>query len=376
MSINWKSEAWDFIKEKTRINNEVIGSNFPHASHNGVYSLENEKWWTAGFWPGLLWRVYLGSNNEEFKLTAEKCEEKMEHLLGDTESLDHDMGFMWILTSLANYKITGNKEARRRALLAANLLAGRFNIKGNYIRAWNPWREGEDNSGIAIIDCMMNLPLLYWASEETKDPRFKHIAESHANMVLEHFIREDGSVQHMVEFDSENGEIIKRLGGQGFAPNSSWSRGTAWAIYGLTLSYKYTGDIKLLNAAKKVSNYFIANVKGEDCPVWDFRVPQDGKVRYRYPDSSAGAIAACGLMMLGKYVSDVEAEVYLNSGEYILKNLYEKCSSKDDNNEQGLLKHGTGHFPEQKNLDVPLIYGDYYFVEGISILNDVELLFR
>lgn len=375
MSINWRSEAWDFIKEKTRINNEVIGSNFPHASHNGVYSLENEKWWTAGFWPGLLWRVYLGSNNEEFKLTAEKCEEKMEHLLGDTESLDHDMGFMWTLTSLANYKITGNKEARRRALLAANLLAGRFNIKGNYIRAWNPWREGEDNSGVAIIDCMMNLPLLYWASEETKDPRFKHIAESHANMVLEHFIREDGSVQHMVEFDSETGEVIKRLGGQGFAPNSSWSRGTAWAIYGLTLSYKYTGDIKLLNAAKKVSNYFIANVKGKDCPVWDFRVPQDGKVRYRYPDSSAGAIAACGLMMLGKYVSDVEAEVYLNSGEDILKNLYEKCSSKDDNNEQGLLKHGTGHFPEQKNLDVPLIYGDYYFVEGISILNDVELLF-
>lgn len=375
MSINWKSEAWDFIKEKTRINNELIGSNFPHASHNGVYSLENEKWWTAGFWPGLLWRVYLGSNNEEFKLTAEKCEEKMEHLLGDTESVDHDMGFMWTLTSLANYKITGNKEARRRALLAANLLAGRFNIKGNYIRAWNPWREGEDNSGVAIIDCMMNLPLLYWASEETKDPRFKHIAEIHANMVLEHFIREDGSVQHMVEFDSETGEVIKRLGGQGFAPNSSWSRGTAWAIYGLTLSYKYTGDIKLLNAAKKVSNYFIANVKGEDCTVWDFRVPQDGKVRYRYPDSSAGAIAACGLMMLGKYVSDVEAEVYLNSGEDILKNLYEKCSSKDDNNEQGLLKHGTGHFPEQKNLDVPLIYGDYYFVEGISILNDVELLF-
>lgn len=375
MSTNWKSEAWSFIKEKTIINNEVIGSNFPHASHNGIYNFEEEKWWTAGFWPGLLWRVYLGTNNDQLKLTAEKCEEKMEYLLSDTEKLDHDIGFMWTLTSLANYKITGNKESRGRALLAANLLAARFNIKGNYIRAWNPWKEGEDNSGIAIIDCMMNLPLLYWASEETKDPRFKHIATSHVNMVLENFIREDGSVQHMVEFDSESGEVIKKLAGQGFASNSSWARGTAWAIYGLVLSYKYTKDKRVLDAAKKVSNYFIASVKGTDCPIWDFRLPQDEEVIYRYLDSSAGAIAACGLMLLGKYVSEIEAEVYLNSGEEILKNLYEKCSSRNDENEQGLLKHGTGHFPEKKNLDVPLIYGDYYFAEGISLLNDIELLF-
>lgn len=375
MSTSWKSEAWNFIKEKTTTNNEIIGSNFPHASHNGIYSLENEKWWTAGFWPGLLWRVYLESNNEKFKVTAEKCEEKMEHLLSNTENLDHDIGFMWTLTSLANYKITGNKESRRRALLAANFLAARFNIKGNYIRAWNPWSKGEDNSGVAIIDCMMNLPLLYWASEETNDPRYRHIATSHANMVLKHFIREDGSVQHIVKFDSESGEVIEKLGGQGFAQNSAWARGAAWAIYGLTLSYKYTGDKKILDAAKKVANYFIANVKGMDCPVWDFRVPKDGGLRYRYPDSSAGAIAACGLIILGKHVDDVEAEMYLSSGEDILKNLYEKCSSKDDNNEQGLLKHGTGHFPEQKNLDVPLIYGDYYFVEGISLLNNIELLF-
>jgi len=170
---------------------------------NGKYKLENEQWWTAGFWPGLLWKVYSQTNDDSLKITAEQCEEKMDRLLTNTECIDHDMGFMWTLTSLANYKLTGNKESRRRALLAANLLSARFNTEGNYIRAWNAWIGRKDNSGVAIIDCLMNLPLLYWASEETGDPRFKHIAKRHVNMVLEHFIREDGSVQHMVVFDSE-----------------------------------------------------------------------------------------------------------------------------------------------------------------------------
>lgn len=375
MSNNWEKEALSFIKNKTLINNDKIGVNFPHASHNGKYKLENEQWWTAGFWPGLLWRVYLHTKDEGLRVTAEKCEEKMEHLLTDSEKIDHDIGFMWTLTSLANYKITGNNESRRRALLAANLLSARFNTEGNYIRAWNTWSGREDNSGVAIIDCLMNLPLLYWASEETKDPRFKHIAKRHVDMVLEHFIREDGSVQHMVVFDSETGEVVDKLGGQGFAPNSAWARGCAWAVYGLTLSYKYTKDTKILNAAKKVAHYFIANIKGKDCPVWDFRVPEDGEIKYRYLDSSAGAIVACGLLLLSKCIDEVESEVYKSSGEEILRKLYEKCSSKDKSDEEGLLMHGTGHFPEQTNLDVPLIYGDYYFVEGISILNNQDLLF-
>ncbi|MDV4149802.1 glycoside hydrolase family 88 protein [Clostridium sp. AL.422] len=375
MNSNWKADALDFIIEKTKINNRKIGINFPHASHNGKYKLENEQWWTAGFWPGLLWKVYSHNEDAELRVTAEKCEEKMDHLLTDTECIDHDMGFMWTLTSLANYKLTGDKSSRRRALLAANLLAARFNPEGNYIRAWNRWIGKEDNSGVAIIDCLMNLPLLYWASEETGDPRFKHVAEKHVNMVLENFIREDGSVQHVVVFDSETGEVVEKLGGQGFAPNSSWARGCAWAVYGLTLSYKYTKDIKTLNAAKKTAHYFISNIQGNKCPVWDFRVPEDGDRRYRYLDSSAGAIAACGLLQLSKYVGEFEGYIYKKAGEDILETLYIECSSKDNLNEEGLIMHGTGHFPEQNNLDVPLIYGDYYFVEGISILNGNELLF-
>ncbi|MDR3598384.1 glycoside hydrolase family 88 protein [Clostridium sp.] len=376
MNNNWKEEAWEFIEEKTRLNNERIGSNFPHSVKDKHYQLENEKWWTAGFWPGILWRVYLENKDEKLRATAEACEDKMNHLLSDTEEIDHDLGFMWTLSSLANYKITKNKQARKRALLAANLLMARFNSNGNYIRAWNAWSDGEDNSGVAIIDCLMNLPILYWATEETGDPRFKHVAVKHVEMVLNYFIRVDGSVQHMVIFNSETGELVEKCGGQGFAANSAWARGCSWAIYGLTLSYKYTKNEDILNAAKKTAHYFIANVKWDKCPVWDFRVPEDTEAKkYKYPDSSAGAIAACGLLLLSEQVEEVEKGLYFNAGESILKNLYFECGTMDDLEEEGLLKHGTGHFPEQKNLDVPIIYGDYFFVEGISVLKGKKLLF-
>ncbi|MDO5518592.1 MAG: glycoside hydrolase family 88 protein [Clostridium sp.] len=373
MKEDWKKEAWEFIKEKTEMNNERIGAEFPHVSKDKHYDRENPQWWTAGFWPGILWHVYSDSRNEKLRSTAEECERKMDYLLTDSEDVDHDMGFMWTLSSIADYKITGNKESRRRALLAANLLAGRFNIKGNYIRAWNKWCEKDDNSGVAIIDCMMNLGLLYWASEETGDPRFKHIAESHGEMVLKNFIRDDGSVQHMVVFDSETGEVVEKLGGQGFDADSAWARGCAWAVYGLAISYKHTENIELLNAAKKCAHYFIANTDGCRCPVWDFRVPEDGERRYRYPDSSAGAIAACGLLLISEEVSDFEKSLYREAGEKMLHNLYYDCSSKDDSKEEGLLYHATGHFPEQKNLDVPIIYGDYFFTEGIARLNGEEI---
>lgn len=374
MSEEWILDGWSFIKKKVNSDCKAIGANFPHATKDKKYILENEKWWTAGFWPGILWKVYEDTNEDELKYIANRCEEKMNHLLNDTEIIDHDLGFMWVLSSVANYKITGSKESRRRALLAANLLAARFNIAGNYIRAWNPWLEKEDNRGVAIIDCTMNLSLLYWAAEESKDPRFKHIAKKHAETVLKDFIREDGSVHHIVRYDSENGEVVSKEGGQGFAGNSAWSRGAAWAIYGLAISYKYTNDIKFLNAAKKVAHFFMANMVEVDCPVWDFRVPKDDN-KYGYLDSSAGAIAACGMLLLSKFVPDYEKDLYYKEGSNILRKLYYSCGTYDDENEEGILRHGTGNCPQNRNIDVSLIYGDYFFVEGISILKGNENIY-
>lgn len=371
---NWVDEAWQQADRKVARTSERIGARFPHASVQGEYVLEAPHWWTAGFWPGMLWLLYgdEASRSENYRKIAEDCERQLDDVITGYDRLDHDMGFMWSLTSVARYKLLGEEESKRRALLVANLLCGRFNVKGRYIRAWNPWSAGQRNEGWAIIDCMMNLPLLYWASETTGDPRYKHLAMAHADTVLEHFIRPDGSVNHIVEFDAETGEFVQAHGGQGFAPDSAWSRGASWAIYGMALSYRYTGEKRYLDASKITANFFLANLPTDDVPHWDFRLPPEIE---KFRDSSAGACAACGLLALAEAVGEIEAPLYKNAGERILRSLYENYGAWDDRKEEGLILHGTSHYPEQKNIDVPLIYGDYFFVEGLSRLRGNAVVF-
>jgi unsaturated chondroitin disaccharide hydrolase len=361
----WLDDAWNKALEKTRCNIGKIGAEFPHASQGGKYLLEAPNWWTAGFWPGMLWQFYSESGDESLKMIAERCEERLDEVLDGYVKLDHDLGFMWILTSVANYKLTGSEASRIRALKAANYLAARFNLKGHYIRAWNPWSEGEDNSGVAIIDCCMNTSLLFWASETTGDPRYRHIAEAHMDTVLEHFIRPDGSVYHIVKFNPETGGVVEKLGGQGFAPESAWSRGTAWAIYGLALSYHHTGKQSYLDAAKQVAHFFLTRLPDDHVPHWDFRAPGEvGEIR----DSSAGSCAASGLLLLADQVDDSESHVYRNGAIRIVESLYRNYGSWDNADEEGLLLHGTSNYPENRNIDVPLIYGDFFYVEALARL--------
>jgi unsaturated chondroitin disaccharide hydrolase len=359
----WLDDAWSKALEKTRDNSRKIGAEFPHASQGGQYVLEAPYWWTAGFWPGMLWQFYSECGDESLKMIAEHCEERLDEVLDSYVKLDHDLGFMWILTSVANYKLTGSEVSRIRALKAANYLAARFNLKGNYIRAWNPWSEGEDNSGVAIIDCCMNTSLLFWASETSGDPRYRHIAEAHMDTVLEHFIRPDGSVYHIVKFNPETGEVVEKLGGQGFAPESAWSRGTAWAIYGLALAYHHTGKQSYLDVAKQVAHFFLTRLPEDHVPHWDFRAPGEvGELR----DSSAGSCAASGLLLLADQVDVSESHVYRNGAINIVESLYRNYGSWDNADEEGLLLHGTSNYPENRNIDVPLIYGDFFYVEALA----------
>ncbi|OJU16384.1 MAG: glycosyl hydrolase [Clostridiales bacterium 43-6] len=355
----WIKEAYDKSIEKVTRTSKRIGDSFPHVSINGTYDSENPYWWTNGFWPGLLWLVYHETKDESLKRIAESCEKKLDERLHDFYSLDHDVGFLWMPSSISNYKTTGNETSRRRAMIAASHLAGRFNIAGRFIRAWE--HSGEIPTGWAIIDCMMNLPLLYWASEITQDPRFKHIAVAHALTAMDRFIREDGSTNHIVCFDPETGEHIGERGGQGYSPTSAWSRGNSWAIYGMALSARYTGKAEFLQAAKKTAAFFIKNLEDDFVPFWDFRAPVEDPMPR---DTSAAACAACGLLEIAELVSDGEKDFYITTAKNIVKSLYENYGAWDED-EEALIIGGTVHRPADSNVNVPIIYGDYFFFEAL-----------
>lgn len=230
------SDWWDKVKIKVDHMIEAGWTEAPHVSAAGKYDQIKVDQWISGFWPGILWILYDMTGERRYREEAEPWDVRMEQCYLRDNHFHHDVGFQFLPTSVIRYKLTGDEDARRRGLFAANYLAGRYNPVGQFIRAWP-----RNQTGWSIIDSMMNLPLLFWASEESDDPRFKHIAVAHADMVLRSFIRDDGSVHHIVIFDPETGEVERYDGGQGFAPQSSWSRGQAWALYGMSCAYRYTG---------------------------------------------------------------------------------------------------------------------------------------
>lgn len=340
---------------------EQLGDKCPHvAKSDGVYDNTQTDWWTSGFWPGILWIMYEITGEEHYKQAAWPWDERIERwLINPSQELHHDVGFQFLPTAVVKYELTGDTDGYRRGMQAANFLAGRYNTEGQFIRAWN-----FDKIGWAIIDCMMNLSLLFWASRESGDPRYKHIAIRHTDTVLKYFLREDGSVNHIVSFNPETGEFIEALGGQGFGPDSAWSRGASWALYGLANAYRNTGDQRYLDGAKRAANYFIASLPDDHVPLWDFRTESaEGEPK----DSSAGAIAASGLLEIARHVSVNEARLYRGKAERIIRSLTE-CYMAGEGHE-AILLHGTGYKPAGQNIDVSLIYGDYFYVEAIAKLN-------
>ncbi len=357
----WTDEMWNKIVNKVSKTSKRIGVSFPYASVDGTYTNEDADWWTNGFWPGLLWLIYQDNGDERLKAIAMAIEEKLDEPLHAFTGLHHDVGFMWTPTSIAQYKLLNNEDSKRRALTVASHLAGRYNERGKFIRAWNQ----EERVGWAIIDCMMNLPLLYWASETTGDPRFRHIAVSHANTTLREFIRPDGSVRHIIYFDPETGERKGTISGQSYSEDSAWARGASWAIYGFALSYRYTKDPQYLAAAKQVAAFFISQLKPNQAPSWDFRAPEEFQ---SIQDSSAAACAASGFLEIAEHVSEEEALFYRQHAIDILRMLDQYYGAWDNPNEEGLIGRATANYPKKHFVEVPIIYGDYYFVEAISKL--------
>jgi len=367
----WAQETLERVSHKLEKVSERSKDKIPYTTVNGIHDDwsggDKIGWWTNGFWGGMMWQMYALTGKEFYKEIAENNEKKLDADLMDYDKLDHDNGFKWLPTAVANYRMTGNKASRNRGLLAASNLAGRYNSAGRFIRAWNNWDQENDRTGWAIIDCMMNLPLLYWASEELKDPRFTQIATSHADTARDCFVRGDGSVNHIVSFDPINGGMIESFGGQGYGVGSSWTRGQSWGLYGFTLSYLHTKDASYLETAQRIANYFMANIPQSGLIPVDFRQPVD----VTWEDSTAAAIAACGLIELAKLTEGRQSGLYLNSALKMLTALTEKSFNWNED-EDNLLTKCTAAYHDKKH-EFSIIYGDYYFLEALMKLVGREL---
>jgi unsaturated chondroitin disaccharide hydrolase len=372
MSKNWNEIADKIIRKEEKVVTRNRGK-IPYTAVDHVFDDKNGKdicWWTNGFYGGILWQLYNTTRNELFKECAIKLEKDLDKAFLDYNGMDHDAGFRWLPTAVIDYKYTGNEESKNRGLLAAASLAGRFNINGNFIRAWNDWGDGRDTTGWAIIDCMMNLPLLYWASKTLDDPRFKVIAIAHADTAAKNFIREDGSVRHIVGFDPATGEFLREYGGQGYGEGSSWTRGQTWALYGFTLSYIHTGDEKYLQTAIKVADRFVERIPEDGLIPVDFDQPAEP----HYIDSTAAAIAACGLITLSEKLQEKDegrSKAYLEAAENMLSALDEKDCDYDPDHDELLTRCSASY--HDKNHEFPIIYGDYYYIEAIWKLIGEEL---
>ncbi|WP_339233726.1 glycosyl hydrolase family 88 [Paenibacillus sp. FSL R5-0517] len=375
----WLDQVVQKITDKMDWVSDKSQHKIPYTTFNGTHddrSLLNPSgddadginWWTNGFWGGMLWQMYNVTGQEKYKRYANLAEDKLDECFNQFYGLHHDVGFMWLPTSVANYQLTQNPESRKRALHAANLLAGRYNPAGDFIRAWNDLSDG-DTRGWAIIDCMFNIPLLYWASKETGDPRFKHIAERHADTVMNTFVRPDGSVHHIVEFDPFLGGVVKTYGGQGYENGSSWTRGQTWGLYGFMMSYLHTGKEEYLHTAKRIAHYFIANIPENGIIPVDFRQPKEPA----YEDSTAAAIAACGLIEVAKVVSEHEKDLYLGAAMKLLRTLDQQRTDWSTDCDC-IVRNGSAayHNPDHHQA---IIYGDYYFIEAILKLKGVDLYF-
>jgi len=339
--------------EKLKRTSARIKDEIPYTTENGIYNdYSGEKrlfWWTNSFWAGIMWQMYDETGEKVYSDYAISIEEKLRTELYRFDRLDHDLGFLWLLTGVENYRHTESKDAKNAALLAASILASRFCVVPGIIRAWNFDRT----DGIAIIDCMMNLPLLHWASKELGDRRFSDIAKTHADNVMKHFVREDGSVCHIVKFDENGVNAPIECEGQGYSVGSAWTRGQGWAIYGFIQSYQWTKEERYLETSMKVADYFISEAEKIAYKIkCDFRQPEDAELY----DSSASAIAACGMIEIYKATKD---EKYLEATKKLLEVCDKEFCPWDDKNDEALMNYGCAMYREPKQQS--LIYGDYYF---------------
>lgn len=354
--------------KKIDINTKTFINQFPRpCSVNYIYPgiLNGGEWddWTSGFWTGILWLAYEITMEERYKkLALFQIKSYDERITNKIAVNHHDLGFLYIPSAVAAYKITGNERAKSAALKAAEHLTGRFKEKGGFIQAWGDLDD--PNSYRLIIDCNLNIPLLFWASEVTNDNKYREMAEKHINAAANVVVRENGSTHHTYYFDPKTGNPTKGVTAQGANDNSAWARGQAWGVYGFALAYSYLKEEKFIHLYKKVTNYFLDHLPSDNIAYWDL-IYDDSSNEER--DTSAVAIALCGMLEMHKYLpdSDEDKKIYSNAINSIMKSLIEKYTTKYIEHSNGLLTDAVYSKPAGSGVNECCIWGDYFYMEAL-----------
>jgi len=362
---SWLDSALNFCIAKTRHNLATLAS-FPERTEGGQWvqiDPNRHGWWVGGHWVGLLWLAHATTGDPALAAAARDWGNRLLPQLNDQS--DHDLGFLFELGFLLGNQITGDERLKAPALQAAAILSRRYNPRGQFIQAWGPLDAPPELRGRTIMDTMMNLDLLFWASTATGDPRYAEIAAAHARTTLTYHLRPDNSTAHVCDFDPERGVFLKQDTHQGLSAISCWSRGQAWGVYGFADCYRATQDPVFLDASRRLMTYLWPRLPADLVPFWDFDsplIPNDVR------DSSAAAILASGLLSLAAIENDPYlAGIWETRAVSILASLWQNYTSRDTG-EASLLVHGTRSKPHNL-FDHGLIYGDYYFLEALVRLS-------
>lgn len=353
---------------------------FPRTTDKqGKLKLTDKYEWTSGFFPGSLWYAYEATKDNDLKMEAVKWTEKLVDLQHFTQH--HDLGFMMYCSYGNAYRLTGNEQYKKILVQTAKSLSTRFSTTTGSIRSWNLFGSWDGTGRYrfpVIIDNMMNLELLFFASKATGDNRYKDIAIQHAGNVLKNQVRPDYSCYHVVCYDSATGKVLSRETAQGYANNSTWARGQAWGIYGFTMTYRETKDQRFLTAAQKMADFYLDNkgLPSDKIAYWDFNANENGyepsrkshakETPAKYRDVSAAAVTASALLELSTFLGN-EGAKYRDAGVQILHALsssYYKAGAGE--NADFILKHSVGSIPHGVEIDVPLVYADYYYLEALN----------
>ena len=343
---------------------------------DGIYKAIDNIEWTTGFWPGELWLAYLESGDEVLSHAAGIAVESFLERIRNHIAVDHhDMGFLYTPSCVAAWMIKKDAHAREAALLAADNLVSRFQEKGQFIQAWG--KMGADDNYRYIIDCMLNLPLLYWAEKETGKSIYRDIAVRHTKTCVANSFRDDYSSYHTFFMDKETGKPLRGETCQGYRADSSWARGQAWGVYGLALAYRHTGERSYLNLFEHVSDYFMKKLPADMIPYWDLIFTSGDEPR----DSSSASIVACGFLDAADSYDKLheydKATKYRKLAKQLLKAVYDTCMvTPDEDGINGLVKHGTYSKKSPYNTCTPagvdecVSWGDYYWLEALVRLGN------